>query len=146
MRIETADFGPQEIDPDSIIEFPKGIPGFENNTRFKLFAEDNAQHVLHLQSVSDPNLSFSIVDPSELNVFYEFQLDDDELELLGTDNPQDMFVLVFTYRNPPPENTSDEANGLAFSFMNPLIINPNGQKGLMKVLSKTSQQITIKAE
>ena len=145
MRIETADFGPQEISPDTIIEFPNGIPGFEYSTQFKIFNEENARQVFHLQSVTHPDIAFSIVEPADLNVFYQISLSDDELALLGTSDPEQIGVLVLTYKNGSNPGDS-ESSGLSFSFMNPLIINLQGKKGFMKTLSKTSQQITIVAE
>ncbi|MCG8428176.1 MAG: flagellar assembly protein FliW [Chromatiales bacterium] len=146
MRIETADFGVQEIDPNTILEFPEGIPGFENDTRFKLFNEEEAEQVFHLQSVTNPDVAFSVVDPAKLHIFYEIALTDDELTLLGSTDPEHIGILVFTYRNTTAPEANVDTSGLAFSFMTPIIINVEEKRGFMKVLSNTSQQITIKAD
>ena len=146
MRIDTTDFGPQDINPETIIDFPKGMPGFEDNIRFKLFNEENAKQVFHLQSVTDPTVAFSVVDPAGLNVFYEITLSDEELALLETEDPDEIGILVFTYRNSSVNDDQKQTPGLSFSFINPLILNLEGKKGLMKALSNSSQQITIKAE
>ena len=40
MEIKSKTFGVQSVDPDTIITFPNGIPGFESDTRFKFFHQE----------------------------------------------------------------------------------------------------------
>ncbi len=62
--INTAAFGEQAIDPDTLIHFPEGIVGFEDCTRFKLFHEEGGEGLVHwLQSADRPELSLSVADP-----------------------------------------------------------------------------------
>ena len=42
MKVETYLFGAVEVDPAKIIEFPKGLVGFEQNKRFMLVHEDGS--------------------------------------------------------------------------------------------------------
>ena len=46
MKINSTVFGTQEINPEEVLTFPQGIPGFENSTRFKLFHEEKATPVV----------------------------------------------------------------------------------------------------
>lgn len=57
-----------EIEPESIITFPAGLPGFEGCIRFKMFHEVGKLTVLWLQSLDDPAVAFSLGDPALLNL------------------------------------------------------------------------------
>ena len=60
MLFTTGLLGKVEVDESRVIEFPDGIPGFDNCTRFNLFhdAEQNAPQVFWMQSLDDPDLLF----------------------------------------------------------------------------------------
>jgi len=56
--IETR-FGQVDIDPQTVLEFPQGLPGFEQFTRYKLLHEDKPNpQVMWLQSLDDADLMF----------------------------------------------------------------------------------------
>ena len=59
MKIESPRFGTLEVEPSRIIEFPKGLVGFENCRRFSLFhAEGGEPTYFILQSLDDPAIAF----------------------------------------------------------------------------------------
>lgn len=142
MKIHSTRFGTHEIDPESILTFPQGIPGFESCTRYKLFHEDKEQPVVHwLQAIDDPNVAFSVVDPARFGLNYEITLTDEEVALLQAGSADDIAVMLIAYKPQPDAaagaNVSANING-------PVILNTRARLGLQKVLVGLKADITLK--
>ena len=143
MKIQSSLFGIQEIDPESTLTFPRGIAGFENCTRFKLFHEDKApQPIVHyLQSLDDPDLALSLVDPATFGLNYELLLTDEETELLKLEGTEHVAVLLVAYKaaegQVPGQNVAANING-------PIILNTQSRIGLQKVLVGIQPELTLK--
>lgn len=131
-------FGTQQVDPDTLIQFPNGLPGFDNLTRFKLFHEDGKPTVFWLQAVDDPEVQLAIADPAAFQVTYELTLSDDELAILDLASPDDLSVLVTLAKNDNP------GTGVHANFFAPILINAARRIGLQKALAniQTSMHIT----
>lgn len=142
MKIETVAFGAQEVDPDTLIEFAQGLPGFESSRRYKLFhqAPDDAVH--YLQSADDPELAFSVVEAGSLHIAYEFSLDDREQQLLDMRPEDELMILLITYRR----NGGNPGGDVGANLMGPLLINPRSRRGMQKVLNASQRRVTISAE
>jgi flagellar assembly factor FliW len=81
--IETPRFGLVRFDDQEIIEFPAGLPGFEEEHEFLLIESPESLPLRFLQSVATPTLSFvcapiALVDPS-----YEGNLSKTDREILA---------------------------------------------------------------
>jgi flagellar assembly factor FliW len=144
MKISTTYFGPQDVDPDTLLTFPNGLPGFEHATSFKLFHEDGRPTVFWLQSVDDPELALSIADPALFNLAYELPLDDAELELLDLKDPNDVVVMIVLAQAPAGEalpNSNIRANLKA-----PLVINGRNRVGMQKIIDAIEQTTLLRAK
>lgn len=142
MKIQSTHLGTHEIDPQSIMTFPQGIPGFEHCTRYKLFHEDKEQPVVHwLQSIDDPNVTFSLVDPALFGLNYEIVLSDDEARLLQMENPGDIAVMLIAYK---PESSAASAANINANINGPVILNARARIGMQKVLVGLQADITLK--
>lgn len=141
MEIKSKLLGEQHIDPETIITFPKGIPGFENQTRFKLFHQEDNPIIFWLQSVDDENLTFSAAHPSEFNINYSFVLTDDEQALLELNSPDELVVLILLHTEENPEDRSKPT--IKGSIKSPILINTYSRKGIQKVLIQVEQSITL---
>jgi flagellar assembly factor FliW len=141
MEIKSKFLGEQRVDPDTIIVFPKGIPGFEDQTRFKLFHQEDNPIIFWLQSVDDEDLTFSAANPVDFNINYSFILTDEEQALLELSSPDELAVLILLHTD---EN--DEESGkptIKGSIKSPILINVNSRKGIQKVLVQVEQSITL---
>ncbi|TJZ69785.1 flagellar assembly protein FliW [Chitiniphilus eburneus] len=128
MQIVKTRFGEVEVDPNTVLTFPLGLPGFEPCTRFKLLHEDKPQpKILWLQSLDEPALAFSVVTSELLGVNYQIQLSDEECELLQLEEPDDVTLLLVLARPPEEGDRPISANTQA-----PLIINSKSRLGLQK--------------
>ncbi len=138
MEIKSSFFGEQTIDPSTIINFPNGIPGFEDQTRFKLFHQEGDNPLIFwLQSLDDETLVFSVAQPSIFNINYDFALSDEEEAILGIEDIADTLVLIILHKD-----TSDQSAVKGF-VKSPLVINSAKRVGLQKILTQVDQSITL---
>ncbi len=140
MEVDTR-FGTLEIDPDTLIEFPRGLPGLEGLDRFKLLHEEGHPTLFWLQSVDDPAVQLTVADPERFRVRYQIALSDEEAALLGLERPEDVQILVALYRS--GEDT--EAGPVRANFLGPILINPGTRTGYQKLLNKVEGYVNIQA-
>ncbi|MDF9840138.1 MULTISPECIES: flagellar assembly protein FliW [unclassified Paenibacillus] len=77
MIIETLSMGRLEVSEEQLYHFPKGIPGFEEETDYALITlEDTPFWVL--QSLKEQGVSFLLTNPFDFYPGYEFELPDEE--------------------------------------------------------------------
>jgi len=138
MEIKSSIFGEQTIDPSTIINFPNGIPGFEDQTRFKLFHQEGDNPLIFwLQSLDDESLVFSVAQPSIFNINYDFTLSDTEEAILGIEDISDVLILIMLHKE------SSDQSAIKRSIKSPLIINSAKRIGLQKILIQVDQSITL---
>jgi flagellar assembly factor FliW len=141
MKIESPVLGKVEISDDKVIEFPAGLPGFENSHRFVLVHEEGSEaNVFLLQSVDDANVAFSLTGPEQLGITYEFPLSDEEVSALKLAKPEDAAVAVIVRKGDDAPSTA----GLRANFMAPLVINTVAKRGLQKVIDKLGVDIILR--
>jgi flagellar assembly factor FliW len=121
-------FGEIEIDPETVLTFPQGMPGFEDCTRYKLLHEEQPNpRVRWLQSLDDADLSFSLVQVEHLGLSYEVSLSDEECALIELEQAEDAVLLLLLSR-PFEEGQAISANTQA-----PVVLNIKSRKALQKV-------------
>lgn len=139
MQIKSSFLGEQSIDPSTIISFPSGIPGFEDQTRFKLFHQEGDNPLIFwLQSLDNEALTLSVAQPSIFNINYNFLLNDEEEALLGIEDPADLVILIILLK----DQESDQS-GIQGAIRSPLVINSAKRIGLQKTLNQVDQSIML---
>jgi len=76
-------FGEMKIDNQSVIEFPAGMPGFEDCKRFILVQHPEQSVLAFLQSLESASLCFLTLPVNWLRPDYPLAVDEEDLELLG---------------------------------------------------------------
>ena len=139
-ELHTSRFGVISYNPDNAITFPKGIiqlEGYENCTSYHLFHEEDGNRVLHyLQSLDDPDLSFTLVDPTFLNIDYDLELSDDETQLMEVEEGGDdeLVIMLMVYRPVVVEGEQvTTAEEIKAQTQSPLLINITKRVGIQKV-------------
>lgn len=140
MEIQSKLLGNQEINPDTIINFPHGLPGFEDQTRFKLFHQEGSEIVYWLQSLDNAELTFSVAHPAHFNINYSFTVTDPEEALLQVAPGDDLVILILLHKDNEQDNGKPTIKG---SIKAPLVINANKRIGMQKVLGTIEQSITL---
>ncbi|HIQ36837.1 MAG TPA: flagellar assembly protein FliW [Desulfocapsa sulfexigens] len=120
------------IQSEKIFTFPKGIPGFEEYTTFKIFHKDDGEVSAYwLESCEAPVITFTLVDPTAYDLNYDIFLDDTEQETIKADNPLDIGVFLILKKEEQQSTMQLSAN-----IGGPLVINVQKQLGLQKVLKR----------
>lgn len=126
------------VDPETLLTFPKGLAGFEVCKRFKLFHEEGKPTVFWLQSVDDEDIMFPVVTPEQLDLQYEIELSDEDCALIDLKDPSQAVVAVIVYR--------DEAQGgrIDANARSPIILNLASRKGMQKILSEVRPAVVMR--
>lgn len=139
MTIDSPRFGTLEIEPSKIIDFPRGLPGFEDCHRFTLFhpeGEDPKYFVL--QSLDDPALAFHVADPARFGFNYEIQLTDEESNILGLADPSTAVVAVLLTKE-------DSSRPVRANLNAPLVINMETRRGIQHVFARLNYELTLRS-
>lgn len=119
LKLQTKYFGLIDCEEKEAIQFPDGIPGFQEEKRFMLlpFADSN-NTMLCLQSVETPMLAFVLLDPFSLLPDYQPDLQREDLERFEVQSGEQLYFYVLcTMRTPISSST--------VNLRCPIAINPN---------------------
>ena len=114
MEVRTTRFGVVQIAEDRVIQFPKGLLGFTNHTRFCLLEPGEDACFFWLQSLEEPSLAFVITDPSLFVPEYSVPIRPEQMVELKLTRVDDAKVMVIV-------NKVDQT--LTDNLQNPLMIN-----------------------
>jgi flagellar assembly factor FliW len=81
--IETKNFGTVSYPPDSVVEFPSGLPGFEEQRQFLALNYDDTKPLVFLQSLGDAGLCFITLPVRCVDPEYRLQVSEADLSQLG---------------------------------------------------------------
>lgn len=82
MTFPTLHFGPIPVDESAIVDFPEGLPGFEEKRRFVPLRHPTAAGLIFLQSLEAPGLCFLAVPVQILRPGYRLAMSPEDLDLL----------------------------------------------------------------
>lgn len=136
IKIDSPRFGTLEVEPSKVIEFPRGLPGFEDFRRFTLFhPEGEEPKYFILQSLDDPDVAFNIADPAVLGFNFEIALSDEESALLDLGDPAEAVVVVLLVK---------EGSHLRANLKAPLVLNLRSRRGLQHLFASLNYEIIVK--
>jgi flagellar assembly factor FliW len=125
MEIVTTRFGTLDVDDERIIEFPKGLLGFPERTRYALIQTGEENYFFWLQCVDEPNLAFVVTDPSIFFKEYEVPVKDETRAEIGL--TELAFAQVFVICNKVDE-------WLTGNLLGPILVNAQ---------NRTAQQVVL---
>jgi flagellar assembly factor FliW len=79
----TKNFGLISYSHDAVIEFPSGLPGFEDRQRFLLVRFEQTDPLVFLQSLEDSSLCFLTLPVRSVAIDYRLRLTAEDLSALG---------------------------------------------------------------
>ncbi len=130
MKMQTKHFGEIDIDPNNIIIFKEGLPGFEQIRKMIVINHpDEDTPFQWLQSVDEPQITFVIIDPRVFFNDYIVNISESDVAALKIEDPSD--VLIFSLVVVPEEVTNMTANLKA-----PILINIKNNTGKQVVLEE----------
>lgn len=134
MKCKTIRFGEMEVDEKDIIQFPEGILGFEKSKQFCLVDPGDDTFILWLQSLSEPEVAFPLLEPKLFREGYEVKLTASERELLQLTEMRE--AVVFSIITIPEDVSRMTANLKA-----PIVINSRAMTGKQAVLNKNEYSV-----
>ncbi|MBI9016607.1 MAG: flagellar assembly protein FliW [Phycisphaerae bacterium] len=127
MRVNTTRFGEIEIDQQRIMNFPKGVLGFPDNSLYALLQTNNDGSFFWLQSIERPELAFVVCDPVLFIPDYQVPVKGDELQQIDLDSLKNAQILIIVNK---------VGKSLTGNLQGPLVINVNNRQGKQLVLSE----------
>lgn len=135
MRIQTKFFGEIELTAEQCWEFPKGIPGFEDEKEFALLPIEGNTVFQVLQSVNDSETALVVANPYVLVENYSFDIDEPTIDLLGIKQESDIFILgVLSLKEPLASSTINLQAPIIFQMT----------KKIAKQMIISDQQLTLR--
>lgn len=116
--------GRRAIDPEMVINFPRGLAGFEDEHEFILLTLRPDAPLLILQSMNRPEVGLLVADPYSFLDSYPVMLGDAEQQLLKVDTSEDTAILVTVTI---PEGKPEDA---MLNLTGPIIINHHTKIGI----------------
>lgn len=129
MKINTKFYGEIEIGEEQIIDFPQGLPGFEERKKF-VYLKPEESLFGSLQAVNLPELGFVVISPFVVCPDYHFDLDEQVVSDLGLNKPEE--VLLLSIVNIPHGQPKDATVNLQA----PVVINTENRRGAQVVLAE----------
>jgi flagellar assembly factor FliW len=132
--METKNFGKISFEPESELEFPSGLPGFESRRRFVAITFVESDPLVYLQNLEDPDLCFITLPILAADPNYKLKVNGEDLEQLGLSTSrqprigEDVLCLTVV----SVRETGPTANLLA-----PIVVNLNNRKAVQAVAAES---------
>lgn len=127
MKLQTTRFGEIEIDPDNIITFNQGLPGFNDQKQFVIIQLEEGSPFHFLQAIDEGDLSFIITDPFVFYQDYEFKIPKSAQESLKIKEKSDVAIWTII-------TILDSLETATINLLGPIILNMNEKLGKQIIL------------
>jgi flagellar assembly factor FliW len=136
MKVNTSRFGTLEVQEADIMQIPDGLLGFEDLKQFFIVDPADETLILWLQSSTNPEVAFPILEPKVFKPDYKVHLSANELRSLKIESLKEKGILVYCILTIPDDITKMTANLKA-----PLVINASAQMGRQVVLQENEYNV-----
>jgi flagellar assembly factor FliW len=129
MKLNTKYHGIKEYKNEDLIEFPKGLPGFEKLKNFIMFPVEENDLFSVLHSTEDEDIGLVVMSPFNVRVNYELKLSDEVLKNLRINEDKDVLVVNTV-------TLSSKVEDITVNLKAPIIINIKERLGEQIILDK----------
>ena len=134
MQIKSTRFGEFEVSEELIVQFPEGLPGFEDQKQFAFLPytvdEDNSPFA-YMQSVQDPDLTLLLADPFLFFKHYSLDLNDEDAAQLGLSDSEETAGVYGVVAVP------EKIEQMTVNLVAPIVVNWKEQKGMQIILDRS---------
>jgi flagellar assembly factor FliW len=125
MQLVTRQFGKIEIEESSILQFPGGLPGFANKTRFVVMERAEWKPLVALQSIDSPDLCFFAAPVGAIDANYQLRMSSEDASTLAlTGEPVSLAIL-----------SASEPGRWTANLLAPVVINKEARRAVQAVRS-----------
>jgi len=118
---------------NKVIQFPDGLPGFPTCREFVMAQEPEERPFAWMQSVSDPDLVFAVVDAYAWVKDFMLEVDDSTLLEMGSLDPMDYAVYYILRIQKQDSHTTLQAKPNA-----PVLVNMRNRQARQVIVSLNS--------
>jgi flagellar assembly factor FliW len=104
------------VQPQNIVSFPDGLPGFEACRQFAVFSSDESAPLQCLHALDGPKASFIVMDPSDALPNYRCELSAADRSRLGVEQDNELIWLAIV--------TVSADGSITANLRAPVVINP----------------------
>ena len=134
MKVMVPNMGEVEVAEDKIINFIQGPLAFEDYKKFFIIdPEENDFPFKLLQSAEEESLGFILTDPFTFKPDYDIELNEDVLQELEIEKPEDILVFVFLV-------IPDKVEDISANLVAPIIINAEKRLAKQVILDGTEYE------
>ena len=134
MQIKSTRFGEFDVPEDLVVQFPEGLPGFEDQKKFAFLPytvdEDNSPFA-YMQSVQDPDLTLLLADPFLFFKHYSLNLNDEDAAQLGLSDSEETAGVYGVVAVP------EKIDQMTVNLVAPIVVNWKEQKGMQIILDRS---------
>jgi len=127
MNIKTKFLGEVTIEEKKIIQFPNGLPGFEDIKEFIILPLEKESPFAILQSIKQQEIGFVVAFPFVFKQDYAFDLAEEDKEELQIESPDDLITYTIVTLKEPFNNST-------INLQAPVLINHQQKIGKQLVL------------
>ena len=131
MMVKSTRFGELDVAEEQILDFPQGVLGFPGEMKFALMEYKPDSPFYFLQSVTDADLTFLLINPFAFFNDYEFSMDDAVIAEIGlnAENPPAVFNIA---------TVKDKLENMTVNLAGPVLVNHRDRKAMQLVIEKTN--------
>ena len=138
IKINTEKFGELEINKETVFEFVAPIIGFNDLKKYTIVDYKPDSPFKWLQSMEDMSLAFPVTLCSFFGIDYQFDIPDEEAQMLDITSGDDVFVCNIA--NIPSSNPQ----GATINMLAPIVINIVNKKAMQLILKNTEFEVRKK--
>ena len=131
MTLKSNHFGTMEIDEKDLIDFPTGMIGFSNETKFILIRQRENSPIAWLHSATNPGLAFPVISLEALAVEYGEDSMCEAASAAGIDSEPESWSIMLVFAA-PGKDVPPTVNLVA-----PVIVDSNTRTGAQVLLEGT---------
>ena len=133
MKIKTRKFGEIDIDEETILTMPEGLPGFPGYEHFVVIEDPKTDPFCWFQCVDEPNLNLVIMNPFLFKPDYSLDIKT-IIELRHWQGIKEDELVIFVVINISGEG---KEKLISANLLGPLVINPRTREAVQFVISDT---------
>lgn len=116
------------------VVFEKGLPGFESHKNFEINDIEENQKFKVVNSLDDKSVGFIVVSPFDIKKDYEIKLDEDTINSLKIDKPEEVLLLNIVTLGKKLEDST-------VNLKAPLVMSVKNKLGLQLILQDDKYDI-----
>ncbi len=134
MIVETR-FGTSETSENKIIDFPSGIPGFEELHKFIIIEAENTKPIYWLQSIENKHIALPVIVSFEIINDYNINIRENELEDIRLESKDDLLILNVVV-------IPEDARKMTVNLAAPVVI--NAKRGIGKQIIIDAAELPLR--